>query len=558
MARNKKIELRWINSLEKVGPYEKVLPEKISSGCALKGERFNLQLLFCSATMHNRKTEITVISPLKEYISVREVGYVPVTFTGYCKCDDDVLLDGGGVLPDQLLPLVDGCTRIVIRQTKTLWLSVDIPADFPAGTYPLQLQLKAFPDDCDENFAETQETETFLTPEFQLHVADAVLPRQRLKVTQWMHYDSISAAYDVPVWSDEHWRITGNYMRNAACHGMNMILTPVLTPPLNIYPGTYRRSVQLVEISRKKGKYSFCFDRLEKFIKLAQSSGISYFEIGHFFSQWGAAYSVAAEIDGKMEFGWNVRGDSPEYRDFLHHLLTELTAKLRELGISDKCFFHCSDEPGPKHVEQYRNAITFLKEHLPGYRIIDAINGAAIFKACGMDTPVPIITDLHKFRGVEVPERWTYYCCAPTEKAPNRFIHFPSARNRIFGVLMWKYRIDGFLHWGYNFYNEALSRFFIDPEKDPTSDRFYPPGDAFVVYPGTDGNPVDSIRHEVFYEALQDFRALELLEKLYTGKKVRSMLKQWCGTLTMLDYPRGSKAVLALREKINAAVINHK
>ena len=34
----------------------------------------------------------------------------------------------------------------------------------------------------------------------------------------------------------------------------------------------------------------------------------------------------------------------------------------------------------------------------------------------------------------------------------NRFIAMPSGRNRVGGFLLYKYGINGFLHWGFNFY----------------------------------------------------------------------------------------------------------
>jgi hypothetical protein len=36
-----------------------------------------------------------------------------------------------------------------------------------------------------------------------------------------------------------------------------------------------------------------------------------------------------------------------------------------------------------------------------------------------------------------------------------------------------------------------------------------PYGDPFVIYPGPDGKPMDSIRWEVFAEALQDYAILQ-------------------------------------------------
>ena len=107
-----------------------------------------------------------------------------------------------------------------------------------------------------------------------------------------------------------------------------------------------------------------------------------------------------------------------------------------------------------------------------------------------------------------------------------------------------------------NFYFDALSRNLLDVEKDPTSGEFYPPGDAFLVYPDQDGTPDDSIRHEVFLEALQDFRALDTLAAFSSPEEVRKRLQQWAGKLTMTEYPRGEKAVLKLRHKINQAIFS--
>ena len=549
------LKLRWLSSLEKIPPYAGKIPEAHLQDEVLRGEKYHLQLLFQSQRMHNRKAQLTVLSPLADLITVRDVEYVPVSFSGYCKCDSDVLSSSGGIFPDRLTPLQDNCTRVVIRQTRTLWITVHVPADLPAGDYPIRIQFKVYPDDCDESGL-TQKIETFLSGEFHLKVLDAVLPPERLKVTQWFHCDSLADFYHCPVWSEEHWQIIARFMKNAAEHGMNMILTPILTLPLNVFPGTHRTISQLVEISCRKGKYQFDFSRLERFVRLAQSCGIRGFEIGHFFTQWGAAFAATAEIDGQIQFGWKCAGNAPEYRSFLQQLLQALTGKLNQLGIAGQTVFHCSDEPGLKHIPSYRDAIEFMKRNLPGFRIIDAINSAKVFQASGMDTPVPLTTDLSKFSALKLPERWTYYCCAPTTRAPNRFIHFPSSRNRIFGVLLWKYGMDAFLHWGFNFYYEALSRFLIDPMRDSTCDRFYPPGDAFLVYPGKDGKPEDSIRHEVFLEALQDFRALDLLATLTSKADVHRKLIQWCGRLTMLQYPRGSRNVRMLRRKINQAIIS--
>lgn len=47
--------------------------------------------------------------------------------------------------------------------------------------------------------------------------------------------------------------LIGNYMDAAVKCGVNMILTPVLTPPLDTAVGTERPTVQLVDIEVRDG-----------------------------------------------------------------------------------------------------------------------------------------------------------------------------------------------------------------------------------------------------------------------------------------------------------------
>ena len=75
-----------------------------------------------------------------------------------------------------------------------------------------------------------------------------------------------------------------------------------------------------------------------------------------------------------------------------------------------------------------------------------------------------------------------------------------------------------------------------------------------MVYPGKNGVPEDSIRHEVFYEALQDQRVLEKLESLIGRDAVLKALNRLSpdGEMKIDQYPKGEKAVSAVRAKINS------
>ena len=75
-----------------------------------------------------------------------------------------------------------------------------------------------------------------------------------------------------------------------------------------------------------------------------------------------------------------------------------------------------------------------------------------------------------------------------------------------------------------------------------------------MVYPGEEG-PVDSIRGEVFREALQDQRALQLLEKLQGREKTLALLQRGMDhPITMKKYPRSLEWLLLMRERVNRRI----
>ena len=193
---------------------------------------------------------------------------------------------------------------------------------------------------------------------------------------------------------------------------------------------------------------------------------------------------------------------------------------------------------------------------MKGGKFIDALSHPEFYSSGAVKIPIPAINHYDEFKDFAVPERWTYYCVSQWDKVTNQFAHFPSARCRIFGLLAYRYGIEGFLHWGYNFWFGQYSNFKIDPYRDICSGRGFPPGDAFKVYPGKDGQPEDSIRNEVFFEALQDFAALYLLEKKLSRKKVLDMIASACGgeLPTMTEYPRDAEWLLDFRQQVNQLI----
>ena len=129
----------------------------------------------------------------------------------------------------------------------------------------------------------------------------------------------------------------------------------------------------------------------------------------------------------------------------------------------------------------------------------------------------------------------------------------PLAVTRAIGVQFFKYGIEGFLQWGYNFYNSQFSVRSIDPFSVTDADTAFPSGDAFTVYPYKNG-AVESVRSEVFYQALQDMRAMKLLGEMTGKDNAVACIEKEFGKITFSQYPRKTESILRLREIVNKAI----
>ena len=109
-------------------------------------------------------------------------------------------------------------------------------------------------------------------------------------------------------------------------------------------------------------------------------------------------------------------------------------------------------------------------------------------------------------------------------------------------------KISGFLQWGYNFYNTTLSDEAIDPYMITDGGGAFQSGDAFIVYPGENG-AYDSIRHEVFFDGLQDMRLLYTLESKVGREAVEKMLENYGFKKGFRVYPHDEKTFMRAIEK---------
>lgn len=543
------------SSLEKVFPHQK--PGAVPDGFmlqAFKEEEASVQLAFyvdCTGVELLEETiHVRVRAEGRIQATVRKVGLVPSAFPCSGEHDEDYLTTCAGLFPDSLVPVEDGEVRAVYHQWRAVWIGLVPREDCEAGSCRVELSVSG------------KGGFTIWSRTVILEVLPTKLPEQRLIHTEWFHGDCLADYYRVEVFSEEHWRIMEEFIRAAASHGMNMILTPLFTPPTDTREGGERTTVQLVRVSRINGRWSYGFERLDRWISMCTRCGMKYFEMAPLFTQWGAkaAPKIVGEEDGKPVrfFGWENEGAGEEYTRFLTDFLPKVLEFFDSRDMRERVWFHVSDEPSKWNMEGYKKACQRMRQCLPGCRFMDALSDYELYEQGIVEHLVVSSNHLEPFLQRGVPGLWTYYCCVQGVDVSNRFFAMPSYRNRVLGVQLYLFQMAGFLHWGYNFYNTRYSTEQINPYCVTDCGEEFPSGDAFLVYPGKDGTPVLSIRMKVLQEGLYDMRALEYLEDLTSREYVEGIVRACAGMdVTFKQYPRNASFLPKLRRRVNEEIKKH-
>lgn len=533
-----------------IGAMVKVFPDKQPfgeeyNGSVLQGESFDFQLVFKNINLSNDKwNTISVDSKIKDKIELFVVDSVPST-TVPDKTDSYYLSCASGVFPDVLRPFnaLDLC--LPRNRWKAVWVSICGTENLDAGCYSIKFNLSS------------QSGERIVSLEYTLEVIGAKLCETNLKLTNWMHYDCIADWHNVEPFGDAFYGIFEQNLKAYTEAGFNMLLTPLFTPPLDTKEGGDRSTIQTVGVKITGGKYFFDFSKLDKFIDFVTERGIKYIEFGHLFTQWGGKHcpKIMAEEGREYRriFGWEDDSCGEKYTEFLDAFLPELVKYIDCKGIKEHCFFHITDEPPVDGIETYRHCVNAVKKHIGTIKTWDALSDYDFYKEGLVDIAVPVINGFENFSNKGIDELFVYYCCVPTDGYyTNRLLNMPLQRTRVLGFQLYLNGVCGFLHWGFNFYNSALSCFKINPYACTDAGGFFPSGDSFVVYP-REGGVNQSIRLKAIAAGFNDYRALLTLESLIGKSAVLDMLKneKMSG---FTEYPTSFEWHRDFRNKINSEI----
>ena len=539
------------DSLEKVFP-DKGPKRQLKSYNMLKNEMFHFQACFYSKTLV-WDCRIELESEISEFLSVRYVEPMPSHL--YNRGGDRYVLkrkNGSSLYPELLRPVRHLGDFARPKLWTTWWITVNGQQNaLPTGKH--QIRINVYGKDKQGGEGKDIKIDSCI---FELEVIDAALPKSDLRYTRWVHFDCISHQHSKEIFSEEYYSVLNNYIKSAVSHGMTMLYTPLFTPALDTRIGGERKTAQLVDITvNEKGDYLFSFDRLKRYMDNAKNLGIQYYELSHIATQWGAYACpkiIAKTPDGERKiFGWETSSVSKEYIDFLNLFLEKLKIFLDENEYSEYCYFHISDEPRPEHMERFKTLHSVVIKHFPNVKIMDALSHVEFFDSGVINEPICSTSCVKCFKGKRLKS--VYYCCGMgVQHLSNTYFNLPSLRNRILGLQLYKNQMEGFLHWGFNFYNSALSDRQLNPYFETDGGGTFESGDSFVVYPYKDG-VLESLRHEVFYDGLQDRCAIQLLERLTDKSFVEKFLKE-LKIKGFTKYSRNEKKFLKFRKKLNEKI----
>ena len=541
------ITVRQISSLEKVRRTDPMPAQEVQRQTALAGQRISYQI--CIAADEQLFADVAVRSALVDHICVYSVKDAvmdtPITYKDVPL--EDYITHEPGLMPDILVPITESKDRISLdKAPRSLWVRMDLPKDLAAGAYAVEVEITM--SQPGGGVVERISRETVVD------VLPCVMPEQKLIYTRWLYVDCIANAHNVPIYSEAHWALIEKYIAAAVDLGINMIMVPVHTPPLDTDIGSTRPCVQLVDIEKEGDAYHFSFERFHRYIAICKKCGVRYYEIAHMFSQWGAKCAANIQVTENGQtgylFGWHTDANDPKYIHFLKQYIAAISNELQREGITDYAYYHISDEPKINALEAYKTAAEIIRPLIGNSKTYDALSNYEFYEKGLVQCPVTVISCIHDFLPHQIEDQWVYYCCTPQSVYPNAFMSMPSYRARILGVLLYKYNIKGFLHWGFNFYNAGRSVYTINPYVTTSGDGAYPSGDPFIVYPGED-RIYPSVRAEVLYDAIQDMNLCFALESAVGRERVVALIDETAGfDLRFDDYPRNSEFLLTLREKL--------
>ncbi len=400
---------------------------------------------------------------------------------------------------------------VLAKTVQPIWLSIRIPGDVPSGRYSGTVSVIA-----DKQY----------DLKISVNVLNHLLPppsQWKFDLDLWQSAYSIAKVHNVPLWSDEHFKIMKPYFTMLAAAGQKIITANIINQPWGTGHIYYKDPTLITWVKRKDGSWNFDYTIFDRYISFMMDCGINKRINCYSMVTWDLSFIYYDEASGKET---SIKADpgSQEYTTYWSAMLTDFTKHLKEKGWFDKTAI-AMDE---RSMESMKAVIALLRKIDPGWKT-----------ALAGDYHPEIEKDIydycliirHKFPENVLDERKasakpsTYYT-ACGEKYPNGFSYSPPAENTWIGWFASAAGFTGYLRWAYNNWTEA-------PLSD-TRFRTWPAGDCYQIYPG----PRSSIRFEKLIEGIQDFEKIRILQEQFRKEGNQQYLKELSDVLSTFQVDK--------------------
>jgi len=364
---------------------------------------------------------------------------------------------------------------------KAVYLTIKIPRNTEAGDYKGNMTIQA--------------DKAEISLPLHLKIYPLTLPDERhLMVTEWYTTGYFKKFHDIDASdSQQFYKMLRVYAENMAEHRQNV----------------FRVSLDLITCKQAAdGKLKFDFSRFDKWAETFWETGrMDLLETG-FVARFGEGGWSSKEIllrDFRVQTESTGKRVTLPGKEFLPQFLPAFENYLREKGWLDKTVFHIADEPSNHNVMSWREASEFVHKYAPALRRMDAIETTHCLDRLEIWIPkldhLATWYDVFKKAQNQGYELW-FYTVGIFQKGsyPNKTVDVPLIESRILHWLNYRFRLKGYLHWGFNHWTD-------DPFEAPGQHR----GDGWHVYPKKNGL-INSLRWEQMRNGIQDYEYLWMLE----------------------------------------------
>ncbi len=389
---------------------------------------------------------------------------------------------------------------VAANTVQPVWLSIEVPDNINAGIYKGTVLVNAGKE---------------VALKISVRVQNQLLPppsQWKYDFDIWQYPAPVARIHNVPLWSDEHFRLMKGYFTYLAGAGQKIITTNIIEQPWGLDHVHFDDPTLIKWTKKKDGSWIYDFSMFEKYVAFVMSCGITQRINCYTMITWDLGFIYFDEASGKNKTDTLIPG-SAGYTAFWEPMLIQFTKLLKAKGWFNKTAIAMDERP----VESMQAVIALLKKIDPAWKI--ALAGDSYHPEIANEIYDYCLASYLDFGDTILMQRksegkpTTYYTACP-EEYPNGYTYSPPAENAWLAWHTAAKGLTGYLFWAYN-------TWVPDPLHD-TRWRRYPAGELFQFYPG----PRTSIRFEKLIEGIQDFEKIRILREKFTKEGKTAKLEK--------------------------------